>query len=140
MTLEEAIKNAKEVAKKQHYESDKAALSFALFPNGDDEERFNKCESCAEEHEQLAEWLEELKAYKENEQKWISVADRLPRPYEDVLADVRGIGFDSSKNAMMVGYFNGKWFHSHGMMYLVNGEKTKVIAWMPLPLPAKINE
>lgn len=32
-----------------------------------DEEYSKKCEECAEEHEQLAEWLEELKKYKEHE-------------------------------------------------------------------------
>ena len=30
-----------------------------------------KCKECAEEHRQLAEWLKELKAYREREQKAI---------------------------------------------------------------------
>ena len=71
---------------------------------------------------------------------WIPCSEQLPRDYEEVLADVRGIGFDSSKDAEMIGHFfqNGKWFYSHGMQYLViNGEKTKVIAWKPLPEPFK---
>lgn len=70
---------------------------------------------------------------------WIPCSERLPRDYTDVLADVRGIGFDSSKDAEMVGHFyeNGKWFYSHGMQYIVDGKKTKVIAWKPLPEPYK---
>lgn len=81
-----------------------------------------------------------IERYKEEYNNgWIQCSERLPRDYEEVLADVRGIGFDSSKDAEMVGYFfkSGKWFYSHGMQYLVNGEKTKVIAWQPLPEPFK---
>lgn len=47
MTLDEAIKHAEEVANSQ-------------------------CSECGEEHQQLAEWLKELKAYREAEQvDWI---------------------------------------------------------------------
>ena len=38
---------------------------------------------CGREHEQLAEWLEELQRYKER--AWISVKDRLPEDEEEVL-------------------------------------------------------
>ena len=76
---------------------------------------------------------------KEYNNGWIPCSERLPRDYEEVLADVRGIGFDSLKDAEMVGYFKekGKWFYSHGMQYLVDGGKTRVIAWQPLPEPFK---
>lgn len=47
MTLDEAIKHCKKVAKN-------------LYNEGDDD-----CTNCANEHEQLAEWLEELKAWRE---------------------------------------------------------------------------
>ena len=46
MTIDEAIAHAREVASRKF------------------DDRVH-CISCAEEHEQLAEWLEELKAYKE---------------------------------------------------------------------------
>lgn len=67
--------------------------------------------------------------------QWISCAEQLPPVNVYVLADVRGIGFNSESDAMMVGYFgqNGKWFYSHGMQYKVDGGKTKVVAWMSLP-------
>ena len=54
MTLDEAIKHAKEVAEENREE----AIN-AFFPPYAD-----KCESCAEEHEQLVSWLEELKDYR----------------------------------------------------------------------------
>ena len=44
MTLDEAIKHAREKANEQKCQS---------------------CKKCAEEHEQLAEWLEELKEYRD---------------------------------------------------------------------------
>ena len=53
MTLDEAIKHAREKAKEQKY--------YAVFERGSN---FSSCIKCAEEHEQLAEWLEELKEYR----------------------------------------------------------------------------
>ncbi len=58
MTLEEAIKHAKETAENLRHEA--VNCRSIGFP-----EVSPKCISCAEEHEQLAEWLEELKDYKE---------------------------------------------------------------------------
>ena len=55
MTIDEAIEHAREVAEENREE----ALN-AFFPPYADE-----CESCAIEHEQLADWLEELKKYRE---------------------------------------------------------------------------
>ena len=58
MTIDEAIKHAREVAKNKmaeyqnHYDKD-----AHYYPR--------QCKKCAEEHEQLSEWLEELKAYRE---------------------------------------------------------------------------
>lgn len=54
-TLEEAIEHAKEVA-----ENWKSQLVNCV-----SEEGRNKCLECAKEHEQLAEWLTELKEYRE---------------------------------------------------------------------------
>ena len=62
MTIDEAIAHAKEKAKKKmaeyenHYDKD-----AHYYPR--------QCKKCAEEYEQLAEWLEELKAYKENQHR-----------------------------------------------------------------------
>lgn len=55
MTLDEAIKHAKAKAKEQRY--------YAKFEHN--RMMYQSCIKCAEEHEQLAEWLEQLKEYKQ---------------------------------------------------------------------------
>lgn len=57
MTIDEAIKHAKEKAMEQRY--------YGNFEKN--RLMYQNCMQCAKEHEQLAEWLEELKAYKEKE-------------------------------------------------------------------------
>ena len=52
MTLDEAIKHARDKANEENY--------YARFERG---KHIQSCKKCAEEHEQLAEWLEELKKY-----------------------------------------------------------------------------
>ena len=59
MTIDEAISHAREVANTQK------GKSGICLQNGLECEHFSDCLKCAEEHEQLAEWLEELKAYRE---------------------------------------------------------------------------
>ena len=58
LTIDEAIAHAREVANTQK------GKSGICLQNGLECEHFSDCISCAEEHEQLAEWLEELKAYR----------------------------------------------------------------------------
>ena len=58
MTLDEAIVHAREVASKQK------RRSGACVQNDSECDKFSTCLKCAEEHEQLAEWLEELKSYR----------------------------------------------------------------------------
>lgn len=58
MTLDEAIIHAKELATEQKRRS-------GLCVSTDDEcDKFSKCIKCAEEHEQLAKWLEDYKRLK----------------------------------------------------------------------------
>lgn len=59
MTLDEAIKHAKAKAKEQGY--------YAKFEHN--RMMYQSCIKCAEEHEQLAEWLEQLKEYKQLEEQ-----------------------------------------------------------------------
>lgn len=68
LTLEEAIKHAKEVADMNYNDAEK-------FDSNDSVENYMKanCMKCAEEHKQLAEWLEELKSYKELEEQGLLV-------------------------------------------------------------------
>lgn len=70
LTLEEAIVHAKEVAEKNYRGAD-----FESIDSIDDDIKTN-CIKCAEEHMQLAEWLEELKSYKDLEEHGLLV--RLP--------------------------------------------------------------
>lgn len=71
LTLEEAIAHAKEVADMNYNDAEK-------FDSNDSVENYMKanCMKCAEQHEKLAEWLEELKSYKEAEEQGLLV--RLP--------------------------------------------------------------
>ena len=71
LTLEEAIKHAKEIADMNYNDAEK-------FDSNDSVENYMKgnCMKCAEQHEKLAEWLEELKSYKEAEEQGLLV--RLP--------------------------------------------------------------
>ncbi len=59
MTLEEAIKHCEEVAEELEEEAVKGCC--------DDTEIMNKCIECVNEHRQLAEWLKELKFYKDRQ-------------------------------------------------------------------------
>ena len=61
MTLNEAIKHCEEVAEEQE-KLCKVNDSFNFSQP--------KWKKCAEEHRQLAEWLKELKAYKEIIEQW----------------------------------------------------------------------
>lgn len=70
LTLEDAITHAKEVAEKNYRGAD-----FESLDPVDDDIKAN-CIKCAEEHEQLAEWLEKLKSYKDLEEQGLLV--RLP--------------------------------------------------------------
>ena len=56
MTLDDAITHAREIAEKN-----KRAIKFESEDSVDDDIKIN-CLNCAKQHEQLAEWLEELKA------------------------------------------------------------------------------
>ena len=58
LSIDEAIAHAREVANTQR------GKSGICLQNGLECEHFSDCLKCAEEHEQLAEWLEELKAIK----------------------------------------------------------------------------
>lgn len=68
LTLEEAIKRAKEVAKTN--------LAEATYNFPDLKEYYDNCSECANQHNQLSEWLEELKSFKEAEKQGLLV--RLP--------------------------------------------------------------
>lgn len=59
MTLDEAIKHAREVARVNILRTKHPAV------HRNDEDEIAACLLCAEEHKQIAEWLEELKEFKQ---------------------------------------------------------------------------
>ncbi len=78
MKLEEAIKHCEEIAEEQeekakeykHNQDNLVRLYHSLdAPYGEDYSKSNECLECANEHRQLSEWLKELKAYKEADEK-----------------------------------------------------------------------
>ena len=77
MTLDEAIAHAREVATEQKRRSGACVI------NDNECDKFSACIKCAEEHEQLAEWLEELKAFQEN--KWTDIY--IKRGYNKAIDD-----------------------------------------------------
>lgn len=83
LTLEDAISHAKEVAEKNYRGADFESIEYI-----DDDIKTN-CIKCAEEHMQLAEWLEELKSYKEAEEQGLLV--RLPCPVGTTVWDICGM-------------------------------------------------
>lgn len=83
LTLEEAIVHAKEVAEKNYRGADFESIDYI------DDDIKTHCIKCAEEHMQLAEWLEELKSYKEAEEQGLLV--RLPCPVGTTVWDICGM-------------------------------------------------
>lgn len=82
MTLEEGIIHAEDVARMNH--------EAAKHLTDEHPTQAEKCEACAEEHRQLAEWLKELKAYKETWNKlgmWLADT-RLAIAPDEFLNDV----------------------------------------------------
>lgn len=68
LTIEEAVKYLKEVVRKNRKNNEKNTI---IIPNS-----FISSDDCAEKYEQVAEWLEELKTFKEAEEQGLLV--RLP--------------------------------------------------------------
>ena len=72
MDLEEAIKHAKDIATNKYNEG------FLCHANPDG------CAECAREHEQLAEWLEELKNLREYRKMETQFLDDIKNPLEPI--------------------------------------------------------
>lgn len=61
MTIQEAINHAREVADEKYKEG---FLCYANSGNAENDKKNDEYVKCARDHEQLAEWLEELQQYK----------------------------------------------------------------------------
>ena len=93
-----------------------------------------KSKEAAEEHEQLAEWLEELKQLRE-QTTWISCSERLPEEAFGCLVTVMDCEPSTQTDfenilPYFVGYDGETWNDIDG-----NVIPFEVIAWMPLPQP-----
>ena len=126
LTLEEAIVHAKEVAEKNYRGADFESIDYI-----DDDIKTN-CIKCAEEHMQLAEWLEELKSYKEAEEQGLLV--RLPCPVGTTVWDICGMdirenvvcGIECGKNGKQFLWANhDEWLGELNDLVFLNREEAK---------------
>lgn len=110
LTLDEAIKHAKEVADMNYNDAEK-------FDSNDSVENYMKanCIKCAEVHEQLAEWLEELKSYKDLEEQGLLV--RLPCKVGDTMYDIVGKPLRIVEHKVDAFHIDKKGFH----LQIING-------------------
>ena len=76
LSIDEAIEHARKVAKEQRKDNENCKYKSEYGCKGCADYYSKPCIECAEEHEQLAEWLEELKCYK-NDNDFSDYADRL---------------------------------------------------------------
>lgn len=92
------------------------------------------CSECAKEHLQLAEWLEQLKRYKDLEEQgllqrastihgWIPCGERLPKENQNVIACF------AHGPVTELRFYDGKF---HG---IYDYNTNVIIAWQPLPKP-----
>ena len=140
LTLNEAIAHARKVANTQK------GKSGICLQNGLECEHFSDCLKCAEEHEQLAEWLEELKQLRE-QTTWIPCSERLPDndKKEYIVQKTNGfiyiLGF--TKDAYKLSRYDfaeykGKkkqLFYDYDSEY--GYSELECEAWRPLPEPYK---
>ena len=81
MTIDEAIAHAREVA------SEQKRRSGICVQNNSECDKFSACLKCSEEHEQLAEWLEELKSYRASVFSGYMTQKMLKEEYNNAIDD-----------------------------------------------------
>jgi len=84
----------------------------------------------------LMDVLENQMSSSENQNKWIPVSEGLPEEYTNVLCWYEYFRY-GNYNKMYQTYGVGTYFGRFGWAGDITGEKARVIAWMPLPLPYK---
>ena len=97
MTLDEAILHAREVAERNRKQ-------YKNCPSDRTDIRHQTCKECAEEHEQLAEWLEELKSYRASVFSGDMTQKMLKEEYGKAVDD-----FAEKLNAKCDGMIKEKW-------------------------------
>lgn len=125
MTLEDAIAHAREVARENRYRT-----KHALFHNNDIDE-INACTECAEEHEQLAIWLAELKRYKELKEKGRLI--ELPCAVGDTVYDIAGKeirkqiidGIEYTADGFFIYAYEDEWLGRFGNLVFLTKEEAE---------------
>ena len=84
MTIDEAIAHAREVA------SEQKRRSGICVQNNSECDKFSACLKCSKEHEQLAEWLEELKSYRASVFSGYMTQKMLKEEYNKAIDDLLG--------------------------------------------------
>lgn len=122
-TLEETIARVKDVAEMNSREAEEIRrISESVTPsNKQYRVIIERCRESAEEYEQVAAWLEELKERREAD-RWIPVSERLPDKEGDYLVDRK------ERRLSIQHFFFG--IADHRPYW--SGE-CKVYAWRPLP-------
>ena len=118
MTIDEVIVKEKENAEKLRkiietgYDGEISIEALFCDDTSAIKEAYERFENCAKEHEQLAEWLEELKCYK-NDNDFSDYADRLHKiafnsgynkAIDDFMRSIRDIVFDYYTNEAYIKY------------------------------------
>ena len=84
MSIDEAIAHAREVT------SEQKRRSGICVQNNSECDKFSACLKCSEEHEQLAEWLEELKSYRASVFSGDMTQKMLKEEYNKAIDDLLG--------------------------------------------------
>lgn len=89
MTIDEAIKHCREVANSQNQSAKLIENNIYIPKSVDKYDMVYDCQQCAEEHEQLADWLEELKMRREldKEQRKIGNIEGFNKGYNKAIDD-----------------------------------------------------
>lgn len=107
LTLDNAIKYIKEVARKNRINKEKNTI---IIPNS-----FISSNDCADKYGQVAKWLEELKSYKEAEEQGLLV--RLPCKVGDTMYDIVGKPLRIVEHKVDAFHIDKKGFH----LQIING-------------------
>ena len=126
--LKAAIQHCKEKAAELREYSD-VLSETSTTPKG---KEISDCLECAEEHEQLAEWLKELKQRREAD-RWIPVSERLPEEYDSYLVMWRSLteGFPDRLFYEICEYEPDEYEWER--IEQAGEAGAEIVAWMPLP-------
>ena len=102
LSIDEAIAHARAVAETCEYEASKYDMSDSY-----EREVGYKEGKCAEEHEQLAEWLEELKALREEKSEFLILAKDnyemgMENGYNKAIDDAKSVILQTLDNEILV--------------------------------------